>query len=77
MGIRIPGDQDGFPEGRNSHYGGVAAAGLAAALGSSRRPRRVGAVRVFECILVVVYRAMLGIMAGYGKGSKEKIDDFG
>jgi len=39
--------------------------------------RRVGAVRVFECILVVFYRAMLGIMAAYGKGCKEKIEDFG
>jgi len=31
----------------------------------------------FECVLVVVCSGMLGIMAGYGKGCKEKIEWFG
>jgi hypothetical protein len=31
-------------------------------------------VRVLECIMFVFYRTMLGIMAGYGQGCKEKIE---
>jgi len=33
-------------------------------------------VRVLECIMFMFYRAMLGIMSGYEKGGKEKIENF-
>jgi len=34
-------------------------------------------VRVLECIMFMFYRAMLGIMTGYGKSCKEKIENSG